>query len=153
MDLVCQKRAKKESAHSQPLRSQGDPTAGQEFLHNLQEEESPMNSDPLLWWTVNGKKYPRLSKLAKRLLCVPASSTASEQSFSTSGHIAEQQRASLTSANINMLVVLNKNWRLVGNVGRPMQPPQVACPAIKASSSEEEDESSSESDELVLSLL
>ena len=67
-----------------------------------------MNSDPLLWWTVNGKKYPRLSKLAKRLLCVPASSTASERSFSTSGHIAEQRRASLTPANINMLVVLNK---------------------------------------------
>ena len=114
-----------------------------------------MNSDPLLWWTVNGKKYPRLSKLAKRLLCVPASSTASEQSFSTSGHIAEQRRASLTPANINMLVVLNKNWQLVGNAGRPMQPPQVARPAIKAeaSSSVEEDESSSESAEPVLPLL
>ena len=48
--------------------------------------------------------------MAKRFLCVPASSTPSERAFSISGHVAEQRRASMKADNVNMLVTLNKNW-------------------------------------------
>ena len=38
------------------------------------EETMPLNSNPLLWWEANELKYPILSKLAKKYICVPATS-------------------------------------------------------------------------------
>ncbi|XP_071109867.1 E3 SUMO-protein ligase ZBED1-like [Haliotis cracherodii] len=74
------------------------------------EDEVPsLESDPLSWWRVREGKYPLLSKYAKQCLGTPATSVASERVFSTAGDVVTAQRASLSSDNVDMLVILSKN--------------------------------------------
>ncbi len=42
------------------------------------------------YWRLNAPKYPRLAKLAKHYLSIPASSASVERLFSTAGYIAWQ---------------------------------------------------------------
>jgi len=35
--------------------------------------------DPLKWWIESQRIYPRLSKLARKYLCIPATSSSSER--------------------------------------------------------------------------
>ncbi len=67
------------------------------------------NVSPLKWWKDHATSYPTLSKLAVKILCVCATSCASERLFSTSGHIVTPARASLNPEKVNMLVFLAKN--------------------------------------------
>lgn len=60
--------------------------------------------DPLGWWKVNKSKFPLLSELAQKFLCIPATSVPSKCVFSTAGHIVNVKRASLLPENVNMLV-------------------------------------------------
>jgi len=41
--------------------------------------------DLLVWWKNNQKHYPRLAQLARKYLCVPATSVPSECTFSVAG--------------------------------------------------------------------
>ncbi|KAK0147408.1 Zinc finger BED domain-containing protein 1 [Merluccius polli] len=43
--------------------------------------------DPLAWWRVHNVNFPWLSKLARKYLCIPATSAPSERLFSASGNI------------------------------------------------------------------
>lgn len=75
-------------------------------------ERSPRadpSSDPLQWWKLNSNHYPVLSQVAKKYLCICASSSASERVFSTSGHIVSKRRNGLKPDKIDMLVFLAKN--------------------------------------------
>ncbi|XP_030224922.1 zinc finger BED domain-containing protein 1-like [Gadus morhua] len=65
--------------------------------------------DPLAWWRVHNVNFPWLSKLARKYLCIPATSAPSERLFSASGNIVTCQRASLKPAKVDMLVFLAKN--------------------------------------------
>uniref|UniRef100_A0A3B4T2Q5 HAT C-terminal dimerisation domain-containing protein n=1 Tax=Seriola dumerili TaxID=41447 RepID=A0A3B4T2Q5_SERDU len=65
--------------------------------------------DPLIWWRENEGRYPTLSKLARSLLCIPATSTPSERIFSAAGNICSQKRASLTRDHVEMLTFLSLN--------------------------------------------
>ena len=44
-----------------------------------------MDDDPLKWWKLHSELYPMLLQVAKKYLCIPATSTVSEQLFSRSG--------------------------------------------------------------------
>ena len=66
--------------------------------------------DPLIWWRNNASKFPRLAKLAKRFLCVPATEVPSERSFSTAGGTVTKLRASLSSDNVDRLTFIHKNY-------------------------------------------
>ena len=46
---------------------------------------------PLNWWCVHASIYPVLAVLAKKYLCIPASSCASEWVFSMFGHIVSKK--------------------------------------------------------------
>ena len=50
--------------------------------HKLGTDDSP-----LLWWKVEHSKFPNLVKLARKYLCICATSVPSKQVFSCSGHI------------------------------------------------------------------
>ena len=54
-------------------------------------------------------RYPHLSKLAKQLLCIPATSVPAERVFSVSGTITNAKRNCIKPENVDMLVFLNKN--------------------------------------------
>ncbi|XP_041654041.1 E3 SUMO-protein ligase ZBED1-like [Cheilinus undulatus] len=69
----------------------------------------PVEKDPLQWWKANEDEFPRLAKLARKVLCVPATSVSSERLFSSSGNIQTVFRSSLTPDKLNMLVFLHKN--------------------------------------------
>ena len=64
---------------------------------------------PLQWWKAHDTTYPVLSKLARKFLCMCATSCASERLFSTSGNIITPTRATLKPHKVNMLVFLAKN--------------------------------------------
>ena len=66
-------------------------------------------ADPLLWWKNNETKFPRIAKMAKKFLAIPASEVASERSFSTAGLTVSKLRCSLDPANVDQLTFLHHN--------------------------------------------
>ena len=71
--------------------------------------EPNTSSHPLVWWNANSFRYPILSHLSKKYLCIPATSVPSERAFSAAGHIVNKKRACLLPSSINMLVFLSEN--------------------------------------------
>ncbi|XP_076874456.1 E3 SUMO-protein ligase ZBED1-like [Brachyhypopomus gauderio] len=65
--------------------------------------------DPLAWWKTHKVSFPRLAKLARKYLCIPATSSPSERLFSASGNIITCQRSCLKPAMVDRLVFLSKN--------------------------------------------
>lgn len=63
----------------------------------LDEEVLPRspNFDILLWWKLNGVKYPTLQAIARDVLVIPVSTVASKSVFSTSGYIVSPHRSRL----------------------------------------------------------
>ena len=65
--------------------------------------------DPLHWWKNNEPRYPLLANVARKYLCICATSTASERVFSTAGQVVSSRRSLLKPAKVDMLVFLAKN--------------------------------------------
>lgn len=96
------------------------PVPSSSSVHLAQAVEAELNSyllsptidseaDPLAWWRLHQVSYPKLSKLARKYLCIPATSSPSERLFSTSGNVVTCQRTCLKPNKVNMLVFLAKN--------------------------------------------
>jgi hypothetical protein len=58
----------------------------------LLQKEDRMYNDPLAWWCLKAQKFPLLSELAIRYLCIPATSAPSERVFSTAGLTIAKER-------------------------------------------------------------
>lgn len=71
---------------------------------------------PLLWWKTNKARFPILSKLARKYLAIPATSTPSERLFSEAGNVVTIKRTQLLPNTLENLVFCKKNWHLVGGV-------------------------------------
>ena len=84
--------------------------ASDELSRYFTEKVAPRNSNPLDWWKQNEFRFKRLAKLAKEILGIPATSTASERLFSTAGLTVTKLRNSLKPDNVDALVFLNKNF-------------------------------------------
>ena len=58
------------------------------------KQDPPVNLTiyPLFWWWIHQDIYQLLARLAKCLLCIPATSVPSERMLSTAGDIVNQQR-------------------------------------------------------------
>ena len=67
--------------------------------------------DVVQWWKDNSVKYPRLSKLAMRILSIPASSAASERVFSLAGNIITEKCNRLTNKTVDNIVFLNSFYK------------------------------------------
>ncbi|KAM9306409.1 E3 SUMO-protein ligase ZBED1-like [Pholidichthys leucotaenia] len=74
--------------------------------------ETDADSDPLTWWKQHETHFPRLSKLAKKYLSIPATSAPSERVFSTGGNIVTCTRACLKPESVDRLVFLARNLRV-----------------------------------------
>ena len=68
-----------------------------------------IETSPLVWWKVEYRRFPTLSQLAKKYLCIPATSVPSERVFSSGGHIVSSLRARLHPKNVNKLIFLSQN--------------------------------------------
>ena len=77
-------------------------------------DECDIDSSPLEWWKARESSFPDLAPLAKRILSIPASSTAAERNFSVAGIVTDKRRANLGSRNINAILFLNKNSKVLG---------------------------------------
>ena len=83
--------------------------AKNEIERYLQVPKVDEEEDPLEWWKTNCVIFPTLSVMAKKYLCVCATSSPSERLFSTSGNVVGDNRASLKPEKVNMLVFVAKN--------------------------------------------
>lgn len=75
----------------------------------LQSANADSDTNPLEWWKTHCTAYPKVSLLAKRYLCIPATSSPSERAFSTGGNIVTCHRAALKPDAVDRLVFLAKN--------------------------------------------
>ena len=91
-----------DTAEAEPLRPREKIRL--EINHFEKIAKPDADSDPLKWWKLYSSQYPTLSLLAKKYLCISASSAASERVFSTAGQIVSKRRSSLKPNKVNMLV-------------------------------------------------
>lgn len=63
--------------------------------------------DLLGWWRINSSIYPKLAKLARSVLCIPASSSSSERVFSAAGRTIDQRRTSLKPDTVDAILFLH----------------------------------------------
>lgn len=69
-------------------------------------KETPLSADSnlLLWWRDTGcNRYPQLSKLARKYLCVPGTSVRSERVFLLAGNV-NKKRAALDPDQVDSLL-------------------------------------------------
>ncbi|XP_073691495.1 E3 SUMO-protein ligase ZBED1-like [Garra rufa] len=85
-----------------------------EEMKNYLQDRTKIDSGPLGWWKKNQDRYPNLARVAKRLLCIPATSTPSERIFSKAGFIVNKARSCLLPKNVDMLVFLAHNTKKCG---------------------------------------
>ena len=86
-------------------------TAAEELDLYISEKPVTTKINPFDWWKVNCSNYPNLSKLARRVLCSPATSVPSERVFSTAGGTVSKSRAALDSESVDKLIFLNKRLK------------------------------------------
>jgi hypothetical protein len=71
-------------------------------------------ADPLAWWKERMHGNLRhLRPLAKRSLCIVATSVPSERVFSKSGQLISARRNRLASKTVQMVMFLNHNSKLI----------------------------------------
>lgn len=73
------------------------------------EEDKYDNFDILLWWKNNSAAFPNLSKMARDILCTPASSVSVGRFFSTGSLIMTRLRCRLKDTTLRNLMLLN-SW-------------------------------------------
>lgn len=72
----------------------------------------PYEDDPLLWWKAKETEFPKLARMARAYLCVPASTAAAERVFSYGSIIIQDHRHSLEIDRVARLMWMKKNMRL-----------------------------------------
>uniref|UniRef100_A0A0A1WMC4 Putative AC9 transposase n=1 Tax=Zeugodacus cucurbitae TaxID=28588 RepID=A0A0A1WMC4_ZEUCU len=75
--------------------------------YSAENVEFSENFDVMQWWLNNNKRYPRLSKLAEKVLAIPASSAASERVFSLAGNIITEKRNRIAPKTVDSILFLN----------------------------------------------
>lgn len=75
----------------------------------MSEPAISKSSNILKWWKSSEARFPSLSKLAKKYLCIPATSTPSERVFSSAGNVVSAKRNCLLTEHVDKLVFLHQN--------------------------------------------
>uniref|UniRef100_A0A915D1D5 HAT C-terminal dimerisation domain-containing protein n=1 Tax=Ditylenchus dipsaci TaxID=166011 RepID=A0A915D1D5_9BILA len=69
--------------------------------------------DPLEFWKDHQKDYTHLGRIARRYLAAPATSIASESTFSVARDVFDYKRSRLSPQNAEMLIFLHRNLPLI----------------------------------------
>ena len=67
----------------------------------------------LKFWHDQSSTFPRLSMLARAILCVPASSASSERAFSTAGRVLEARRNRLNPGTVDSILFLHSEGKAI----------------------------------------
>ena len=86
-----------------------------EINHYLASLKVGKDDDPLLWWSLNEKKYPILAILARNYFAIPASSVPCEQLFSIAGNTVTKNRNSLIPETVQALLCLRSWFSFIKN--------------------------------------
>jgi hypothetical protein len=86
-----------------------DDLAYAELANYLARKPVQLAVNPLMWWKHNAVHFPHLAQLARKYLCVPATSAASERLFSKAGRVITRTRAALHPSTASALVFLKEN--------------------------------------------
>jgi hAT family C-terminal dimerisation region len=110
MDFVCRlSRLRQKYSNPGNIRETNDVSAASssELEQFLDSQLVPHNQDPIEYWlSQDSDAYSTLKDSALRFLLTPASSVASERIVSSVNFILRDSRSSLTSKNVNSIVVL-----------------------------------------------
>lgn len=129
------------ASHDSPLDFFFECQAVQESLSNqiqaevqayFAEKPAPSTSLPLDWWRSNAERFPHLQHLARKFLCIPATSVPSERVFSAAGTIVSKLRSALSPENVDALIFLQTNRGLKGaraSLPATLSHLPVPCPA------------------------
>ncbi|KAL3218102.1 hypothetical protein MRX96_006080 [Rhipicephalus microplus] len=78
--------------------------------HALLSKPCAQVNDVLKFWKDTQNELPWLSCLAKKMLCIPATSTPSERVFSVAGLVLRSRRANLHPLTIDKLLFIHDNY-------------------------------------------
>ncbi len=81
--------------------------------------------DPFLWWKDRVQLLPTLSRLARRYLCIPATSAPSERVLSHDGLTIANARANLLPDNAAAAIFLHDAWHVMDDLDE--RPPTQTC--------------------------
>ena len=78
-----------------------------QVMERYKRESKPAtDACPLNWWKVHEKSYRLLPQMAKKYLCVPATSVEAERRFSELGLLLTKRRLNLTGAHVDQQLFL-----------------------------------------------
>ena len=91
----------------------------EEMCDVIKKEIKVYRNEPLLardeevlpYWAKNKDKFPHLARIAKKYLCVMATSTEAERTFSALGLLLTKQRLCMTGENINKQLFLRDKYK------------------------------------------
>ncbi|XP_052123535.1 uncharacterized protein LOC127749443 [Frankliniella occidentalis] len=69
--------------------------------------------DVLKFWEKEAHRFPKLAKLAKEVLCIPASSASSERAFSIAGLIISPRRSLLSAKHLDDMLVIRSYLKYI----------------------------------------
>jgi hypothetical protein len=78
-------------------------------------------TNPLLWWKSNSTQFPTISKIARKFLCIPATSAPSERVFSVAGLVISKLRAHLTPENASCIIMLRESRKVIAKWYKKLQ--------------------------------
>jgi hypothetical protein len=70
-------------------------------------------SCPLQWWSIHVSEYPHVWDMAKRYLCIPATSAPAERVFSSAANLVNKKRILLNPDTVDLLIYLRGNSTFV----------------------------------------
>lgn len=74
----------------------------------LEEQKAPSHIQPLEFWKINNGRFPILSRIAKIILAIPATSAGIERVFSIAGNIAAARRARTSVKNMAAVLMIRQ---------------------------------------------
>ncbi|KAH0981217.1 hypothetical protein GBA52_008394 [Prunus armeniaca] len=95
-------------------------SVGDDWIREVEESDSYL-ADPLafvskdaffdilMWWKLNGPKYPVLAAIAKDVLSIQTSTVAYESCFSNGGKVIDAFRSKLTPRSMEAFICM-QNW-------------------------------------------
>lgn len=114
---IVKKVSKRKSALEELFDAEDEAIVVEVATHELNlyysQLKIPITDDPLLWWKNRSNVFPYLSRLAKKYLCVPATSVLSERVFSRGGKVVTKETSRITDQHAEELIFLHMNKEIV----------------------------------------